>query len=366
MHQKTLFLTLETFSQTGGIQKVCRAMTKALDDITGRLTLYSLCDADEDLIDKYVSKDKFTGFNGRKPVFAMKAILAGLKHHTIVLGHINLLPIAYAIKFYLPSRRIILLAHGIEVWRPLTVLQRHFLNKHTEIWAVSEFTRNRLINENRINPNNIKVLPNCLDPFFSVPLSIAKPAILLNRYKIKAGQPLLLTLCRLSVSEHKKGYDLIIKCLPSLLNKYPTLKYILAGPCDVIEKQRLEVLIDKLNLHQHITLAGFIPEAELTDHFILADVFIMPSQKEGFGLVLIEAAACGCRVIGGNLDGSAEALLEGKLGGLVDPNSSDQISNAVQSALSNRRTADSLQIQELALNTFSFSIYKNRVNMLLR
>jgi phosphatidylinositol alpha-1,6-mannosyltransferase len=365
MQKSTLFLTLETFSQTGGIQKMCRALAKALQETTGNLTLYSLCDTNEDLMDKYVSKDHFAGFNGSKPIFTFTAILACFKHRTVVLAHINLLPIAYLIKFCLPSRRVIMLAHGIEVWKKLSRLQRRFLNKHTEIWAVSGFTKSKLTEDNDINPANIKVLHNCLDPFFSVPLSMVKPLSLMRRYKITAGQPVLLTISRLSKFELMKGYDLIIKCLPSLLIDYPTLKYMIVGPCEKLEKQRLEQLIDKLNLCQQVILGGSIAEDELSEHFLLADVFILPSQKEGFGLVLIEAAACGCKVIAGNRDGSTEALLGGKLGTLVDPESPDHIVAALKFALKNTCAANSLKNQTLALNSFGYSVYRNNVKMLL-
>jgi phosphatidylinositol alpha-1,6-mannosyltransferase len=365
MHRSTLFLTLETFSQTGGIQKVCRALARAMEELPDTLTMYSLCDADSDLMDKYVSKDHFKGFRGRKLLFFFWAIAAGIKHKTTVLAHINLLPVACVLKFCFPSRRIVMLAHGIEVWRALTKHQRRFLNKHAEIWAVSEFTRKQLIRVNDIDPEKIIVLPNCLDPFFSVPTIRVKPASLVSRYHITVGQPILMTLCRLSAFEQKKGYDLVINCIPLLLKQQPTLKYMIVGPYDDFEKQRLDQLVYKLNLGKHVFIVGFVPEDELIEHFLLADVFIMPSQKEGFGLVLLEAAACGCKVIAGNRDGSGDALLGGKLGCLVDPESSDQILEALQAALRDTPIGDSSEIQRLALSSFGFSVYKNNVRTLL-
>jgi phosphatidylinositol alpha-1,6-mannosyltransferase len=365
MRNTTLFLTLETFSQTGGIQKVCRSLAVALQEITGALTLLSLCDGTQDLMERYVNKDRFEGFRGGKVVFTSKAIRAGFKHRTIVLAHVNLLPIAYFIKLCSPSRRIILLAHGVEVWKQLSKVQRRFLNKHTEIWAVSEFTKEKLVKVNQISANKITVLHNCLDPFFRVPESKCKPSALLERYEIDSTQPVLLTICRLSAFEHRKGYDLVIRCIPQLLVQHPTLKYVIVGPCDNQEKERLEQLITKLNIKKHVSLAGFIPEIELANHFQLADVFIMVSKKEGFGLVLIEAAASGCSVIAGNRDGSTEALLGGKLGTIVDPETPEEIFQAIQSALRSSCTASTLENQTMALNSFSFSNYKHNVRTLL-
>jgi glycosyltransferase involved in cell wall biosynthesis len=74
---------------------------------------------------------------------------------------------------------------------------------------------------------------------------------------------------------------------------------------------------------------GFIKEEELAQHFLLAGTYIMPSQNEGFGIVFIEAAFYGLNVVAGNMDGSKDALLNGQLGFLVNPNESREISQAI-------------------------------------
>ncbi len=78
-----------------------------------------------------------------------------------------------------------------------------------------------------------------------------------------------------------------------------------------------------------MTLAGYIPEEELNDHYNLCDVFAMPSKGEGFGIVFLEAMACGKPVLAGNKDGSVDALLGGKLGALVDPDDVAQIAETL-------------------------------------
>jgi phosphatidylinositol alpha-1,6-mannosyltransferase len=82
-------------------------------------------------------------------------------------------------------------------------------------------------------------------------------------------------------------------------------------------------------------------------------------------LVLIEAAAYGCEVIAGNQDGSTDALLNGKLGTLLDPNSAEQITNALLHSLSNPCPDLAKSRQQLALSTFSFEGYKRKVKELL-
>jgi len=365
MKQNILFLTLETFSRTGGIQQVCRSLGKALQEVCARMMLYSVCDSDEDLLDKYVSKDAFKGFRRNRLAFTFQTLRVAANYQTIVLAHINLLPIAYLIKLLYPKTHIILLAHGIEVWKQLSTVQQHFLNRHTEIWAVSAFTKLSIIEKNKVAASKIKVLHNCLDPFFEAPSGFEKPVELLKRYGISRDQPIILSLCRLSRFEHKKGYDLVIRAVSELLKSWPTLQYLIAGPCDLVEKQRLEALIVDLGLVSNVRLLGPVDDKELSSHYLLADVFALPSQKEGFGLVLIEAAACGCMVIGGNRDGSADALLGGRIGRLIDPQRADQLIATLRSCLSDLSRVHASSTQQLTLSAFSFSTYQNKVKTLL-
>ena len=73
----------------------------------------------------------------------------------------------------------------------------------------------------------------------------------------------------------------------------------------------------------------------------------MPSMGEGFGIVLIEAAACGVPVVGSQADGSREALLDGRLGHLVDPKDPDELLQAVATILEtspSRQRIDAIDI----------------------
>jgi glycosyltransferase involved in cell wall biosynthesis len=69
------------------------------------------------------------------------------------------------------------------------------------------------------------------------------------------------------------------------------------------------------------------------DHYRMCDVFAMPSKGEGFGIVFLEALACGRPVIAGNCDGSRDAVLDGELGFLVDPDSPEAVAAALMDVL---------------------------------
>lgn len=368
-HANTLFLTLKTFSLTGGIEKVCRSLAKVLHSSSSHqhgLQVYSLCDRDDDVDERYLPKQIFKGFSSNKVAYGLASLWAGLKADTIILSHINLLFIAHLVKILKPSVRIILIAHGIEVWRKLSSWKTKLLRGSVEIWAVSSYTAHTLQETHQVPAQQIIVLNNCLDPFIAAPTVFRKSEDLLSRYNLSAQQPVIFTLTRLASTELYKGYDLIIQAIPALLNSYPNLRYILAGKADDKEKQRLTQLINQHQLQDHVILTGFLPDEELTAHFLLADAFVMPSRKEGFGIVFIEAAACGCSVIAGNQDGSTDALLNGKLGKLITPDSLPAITAAIKETLSSDNSiATKKERQALCLANFNYENYQAKVLQLL-
>ena len=113
-------------------------------------------------------------------------------------------------------------------------------------------------------------------------------------------------------------------------------------------------------------LTGFIPEQELVSHYLLADIFILTSKKEGFGLVLIEAAACGRQLICGNQDGSKEAILNGDLGMMIDPENLNEIKDAISALLkAEHKPSEALRIQQTCIRQFNYPLYQQKVKDLL-
>ncbi|HET9470933.1 MAG TPA: glycosyltransferase, partial [Usitatibacter sp.] len=136
---------------------------------------------------------------------------------------------------------------------------------------------------------------------------------------------------RMSELERYKGFDEVIGVLPRLVRRFPRLRYLACG--DGLDRARLEARVDELGLREHVVFAGFVPEDRKADYYRLADAYVMPSRGEGFGIVFLEAAACGLPLVGSKADGSREALLDGRLGRLVDPDDQDEIEAAVVEAL---------------------------------
>jgi glycosyltransferase involved in cell wall biosynthesis len=189
------------------------------------------------------------------------------------------------------------------------------LHHADRILAVSNYTRDRLLKEQNLDPHKIPILPNTFDHHLWK--INQKPDYLLKRYRLDRQQPIILTVSRLSSDEPYKGYNKILDALPQIRALIPNIHYIIVGKGD--DEPRLKEFIERHQLQDCVTLAGFIPDSELKDYYNLCDLFALPSKGEGFGIVYLEALACGKPILGGDRDGAIDALCQGKLGVLVNP-----------------------------------------------
>jgi phosphatidylinositol alpha-1,6-mannosyltransferase len=203
------------------------------------------------------------------------------------------------------------------------------------VTSVSRHTRRRLLEWVGIDPARVKVLPNTVDPRYSPG---PKPDHLLERHAAKAKK-ILLTVSRLAASERYKGHDRVIRTLPTIMAEHRDVIYLIVGDGD--DRVRLEALAAECGVAERVRFVGPVPPDELPDYYRLADVFVMPSTGEGFGIAFLEARASGVQVIAGGLDGSRDALCDGTLGVLVDPDNRDELTAAIRIALFNStRTGD--------------------------
>ncbi len=365
MSKKVIFLTLKVFSSTGGIEKVCRVAGKALYEFGLRrnadvrfLSMYDKANSADH--NKYFPSEIFKGFGINKKQFIIHSVKEGRNADVIILSHINLLIVGWLIKKIKPTVKIILFAHGIEVWGKKSVMKRKMLQSCDEIIAVSEFTKRKMISENGIHESACSVINNCLDPFLILPRNVVIPADLPQRYGIIAGDKILFTLSRLSSTERYKGYD---KVMEAMVNLTAHVKYIIGGSYDQEEKEYIENIITKLHLGNRVILAGFIPDDEVEAHFTMSDCYVMPSIKEGFGIVFVEAMFYNLPVIAGNQDGSTDALRNGELGLLVNPSQVDEIRKGIIDILGNPSTFK--VSKRTLLHYFSYASYKLKISNLL-
>ncbi|TSJ35956.1 glycosyltransferase family 4 protein [Mucilaginibacter corticis] len=362
MSKRLMLFTLQTFSTTGGIQKMTRALAHSLSGLSygndWDFSLWSVYDADRDLMPQYVPKGNFLGFNHNRIKFILKTMINARKIDVVILSHLNLALAGLLLKMINPKCKVFLVAHGIEVWRPISVLKKIFLRHCDKVICVSNFTMQQMISRHHCAPFKCTVLNNTIDPFMEFPVAFNKPDHLIKKYSIDNHNEVLFTLSRLASTEQYKGHDQVIRALSRLKERFPRIKYILSGQYDENEKIRIEKLIADYQVGGHVILTGFLKEEELIPHFLLADLFVLPSKKEGFGIVFIEAMACGVPVICGNVDGSIDAVYSSELGTAINPDDLVQLEAEIAGYLKNKLTVDAKKnIQTQCLSHFNEKNY---------
>lgn len=141
------------------------------------------------------------------------------------------------------------------------------------------------------------------------------------------------TLVTVSRLVHSKGIDTVLHALKILEQNRVNYRYVVAGKGP--ERASLEKLATDLGLHDKVRFTGYIEEQDKWRLFRSADVYVMPSRfspdepHEGFGIAFLEAAACGIPAIGSNAGGVPDAILHGKTGLLVEPDSPEELANAL-------------------------------------
>lgn len=214
--------------------------------------------------------------------------------------------------------------------------RRKMLSYVTHFFPVSDYTA-RLLEKNGIPKDKIKVVINGTDPQRFYP----KEDELRQELKL-SHKKILLTITRL-VS--RKGVDTVIKAMPEIMRSHPDVVYLIVG--DGPHKVHLEQLVEEMELQQAVRFIGKIPYEELIRYYNLCDVFVMPSKTElpdveGFGLVFLEANACGKPVIGSRSGGIPDAINHEQTGLLVDEQDHNELAKAVNRIFGNPEFAKEL------------------------
>ncbi|MDO8744648.1 MAG: glycosyltransferase family 4 protein [Candidatus Brocadiaceae bacterium] len=170
---------------------------------------------------------------------------------------------------------------------------------------------------------------------------------LIEKYSLRDKQ-VIMTVGRL---DERKGHDMVIRAMTQLTKRFPDVVYMIVGKGR--EEQRLKSLADNLKLQDHVIFTGFVADESLPDYYNLCDIFVLPNREtesndqlkgdyEGFGVVFLEASACGKPVIAGNSGGSCEAVVDGITGLMVDPRSEDDIAHTIERILEDKSFAGRL------------------------
>ena len=331
-----LALVSDAYGSRGGVAAVNRGVFAALAADGARIDVLARAPLDEPpspLPPGVRFDERSTGGAGAF-LRALAPVVARGAYDAVFCGHLHLAPLA-ALAAARARVPFVLMVHGIEAWGPphwpdtqrpaVMALTLAAARRAAAVVAPSAFTLGRFERRARLHPGRGRVVPNPVD------LSDFTPgpprADLVERYGL-AGRRVVLTMARLNGAEHYKGHDEVIAALPGLGDD---VTYLVCGGGD--DRDRLEAVAQATGVADRVVFAGYVPEGEKADHYRLADAFAMPGRGEGFGIVYLEAMACGVPVVASSADASREAVLDGALGIVVDPADPAAVREGIRSAL---------------------------------
>jgi phosphatidyl-myo-inositol dimannoside synthase len=352
---RIICLVTDAFGGRGGISKFNRDLIHSLCNAENCDEVVAIPRIVVDTIDTLPEKITYitSGIGGKLAYIRtiIQTIQSNPKFDLIICGHLYMLPLAWLVKLWIKAP-ILLIIHGIEAWKPHSKLVSYCLRSVDAIVSVSQHTLDRFQVWAHLSGIQQFLLPNAiaLEQYGHD----QKNYELVCRYGLK-DKIVLMTLGRLDSYERYKGFDEVIDLLPQLSEVIPNLVYLIVG--EGSDRERLEQKVRSLNLQEQVIFTGFIPEEKKAYHYRLADVYVMPSRGEGFGIVFLEAMACGIPVVASKSDGSREAVRNGSLGILVNPDDPDEIKSGILEALKLPKG-----VVPTGLDYFSFENFERRVH----
>ncbi len=317
-----VFVAPDLFERGGGIARIARATALACHRHCGahgaRFTALSLHDGGAVRDERYLpSGDGWRGFAGDRVALAREVVSRAWRrgHAGTVFAHVNLAVLGNL--FPGTRKRYAVVAHGVDAWVPLSPVRRRALRRAAEIWPVSDYTARVAARLHGIPRERMRVIPNCLDPFWEVP----PPAR-------ASGQRFALTVSRLSVADRYKGIDVTIRAFGRLPAALGAVELWVVGEGD--DRRRLEALAS-MGARPRVRFLGLVSDARLRELYEACAFFVLPSSKEGFGLVYLEAMASGRAVVAATATAVPEIVSDGVTGRLVGPGDEHGLAAAMAS-----------------------------------
>ncbi|MEK7623151.1 MAG: glycosyltransferase family 4 protein [Patescibacteria group bacterium] len=190
-------------------------------------------------------------------------------------------------------------------------------------------------------PKPIEVVYPGLSSVFFEPIDEQKVEEIRDQYAL-SGKTIMLSVGRIHSG---KGFLYLVRLLPTLVARFPNLVWVVVGTGK--ELPLLQKEIEKLGIENRVRLVGEAPHDTIRLWYALADLFVLlthpvAKQKEGFGLVYIEAAAMGVPVVAGRGGGVNEAVIHGQTGLVVDAMNDKEVFEAISTLLANPEYAKKL------------------------
>jgi len=347
---KWVLLAPELFRAPGGIARVSRHYLQAMADARENRDLTVLVLNDEilpsaDLAICRAEGLEAVGCNRSKLRCATNLwrMTSGEAVH-VTCTHVKMSPLVRLLKRIRPTLTYDVVVHGIEVWRDLPASEQSALRGARLIFSVSDYTRRELVTRYPEFGARTHVLPNALDPGFEqgAPDDIT---VVPNR---------ILAVSRLAEHDWEKGIDHVIEAMAAVRKTVPDAHLHVVG--DGVDRARLEGIAAELTEPDCVSFRGRVTDTALGKELAACQLFALPSRKEGFGLVYLEAMAAGKPCIVANAGGAPE-VVDSQSGIVVPYGEVTLLAETIKEAL--RHPWDAAKVRARA-QRFSFPAFVDR------
>ncbi|MGQ9602699.1 MAG: glycosyltransferase family 4 protein [bacterium] len=303
------------------LHEISRRMASMGHRVTVLASFFSGADGEEVIDGVRIIRrgGKFT-FNWHVPLVIRQ--LVRKEHFDVVVDDVNKIPFytplyvrkpLLAISHHLFARTIFLeTAFPLALYVYASELLIPIVYRNTRIVAVSRSTKQDLVSRG-IPSSNISVIHNAVDHSRYNP-----------DFSKKSPKPLVAYLGRI---KRYKRVDVLLKAFKAVVSELKDARLAIAGSGDFLED--LKKLAFKLGISDYIEFLGFVSEETKIELLCKAHVVVNTSSKEGWGVTVIEANACGTPVIASDVPGLRDAVVDGRTGLLVPYGDIDALSCAM-------------------------------------
>jgi phosphatidylinositol alpha-1,6-mannosyltransferase len=352
-----LFLFTEVYAN-GGIQRFNQTILDASDRLGIRCRVLSLNDSPASIA-RRAKQDSHSvaGFGGNRQRFALAVLLEVMRNRydRVLIGHINFLVLSMLIlalrRWHVP--RTMLITHGIEVWSGIGDMRRYALRRVDRILCVSHYTRRRILEQApALIGDRLVIFPNALADTWArvAPAPFGRP--LPARF--------ILSVTRLEPGDRYKGIASVIEAFSMLADE--SLHYYVIGQGN--DLPFLQLVAERSCVKDRVHFVRGVSDSELIALYKKCEAFVLPSGKEGFGIVFLEAMFFGAPVIAAREKGAMDVVRNGETGISVNFGDVIAVKHAIEAVVGDVALRERLRANGRSLVTdggpFTFACFTRR------
>jgi phosphatidylinositol alpha-1,6-mannosyltransferase len=354
---RVLFLFTEVCAN-GGIQRFNQTILDSCGQLGIRCRVLSLNDSQASITRRPTHGNlSIAGFSGNRRRFALAvagALLQG-RYDRVLIGHVNFLLLAIGVLALRPFNQAptMLVAHGIEVWSGIGSARRYALSRTTVILCVSNYTRSRILEQAPgLIADRLIRFPNALADTWGrvvpVPPAHSLPA------------HFILSVTRLDRGDRYKGIATVIEAFSMLADG--SMQYFVVGQGN--DLSFLQLVAERCGVKDRVRFMSGVSDSELIALYEKCEAFVLPSGKEGFGIVFLEAMFFGAPVIAAREKGAVDVVRDGDTGLSVRFGDTIAIKEAIERIVSDTQLREHVRANGRALVTeggpFTFAGFTRR------